>query len=472
VSTLRLIVGVAGLNLLFVGIGYCVLATPLRGRRVLSWITYAGLALMIGAGLVGVVLSALAVFGAGVGNGVFAATAIGIALAGLSIRRLVPERHARLVASPAFDTPRGGPSAEIVATAAAFLLVVVCCLGLVGSFRSTPWLDDVWRFWLAKGIAIDRLGVDPRLFASSDTYVSFYPGAGGYYPLWWSLITDLDIRFVGALDLRAVDAQLGILAVAFLGSTARLLWGWVRPVFLWLGLLLLAASPALFRQVHGGGADLPLAFYFAIFVLAVLMWLIRRSGFGVVIATISGAVALGIKREALPQMLIFAAVATLFAARRSVFRAAALWCVVGVAWIVNLPWTAWRWEHGLQSDFHLSNALSFTYLRHHVHYAHLAISQVTHWSLTPREWPVVLPVFAVLVVAGLLRERRGVWLAPGLLLLLYFGFWVWALWSDPYNLVPTVAYRLIDVPMVLAAVLIPILAERLWSTDGVRRSVN
>ena len=88
-------------------------------------------------------------------------------------------------------------------TAAAFgVVAAVCVVGVVGGFRSTPWLDDVWGIWLPKGLALWHHGLDERLFAPSGEYVTF--GVPDY-PLWWSVVTRLDVQAVGGLDVRVVS---------------------------------------------------------------------------------------------------------------------------------------------------------------------------------------------------------------------------------------------------------------------------
>ena len=59
----QLIGGVICLNLVFVLVGYSALVAFLRGLPATTWATFAGVALLVGAGLVGIVLSGLAVAG-------------------------------------------------------------------------------------------------------------------------------------------------------------------------------------------------------------------------------------------------------------------------------------------------------------------------------------------------------------------------------------------------------------------------
>src|ERR687898_529516 len=76
------------------------------------------------------------------------------------------------------------------------------------------------------GVLLAAHALDERLFAPNGTYVFFEVPD---YPLWWSTVAALGVRFVGDVDVRVLDAQLAILLVAFAATIARLLWGRVRP---------------------------------------------------------------------------------------------------------------------------------------------------------------------------------------------------------------------------------------------------
>lgn len=458
---MRLVVGVVGLNAIFVAVGYCVLSASLQTRHLATWASYWGVALLVGAGLVGVALSSVAVTGARTGVSAFALTAAALAGAGVLAGRLAPERWRARVAAPRLPE-QGSPSsriASIVATVAGFGVVAVCATALIGGFRSASWLDDTWSFWLARGVALDRLGLDPGLFASNTTYAHL---ANPYYPLWWSLVTNLDVRFAGAIDFRALNAQATILVIAFVAAAARLLSGRVRPSILWPGLLLLVAAPGVFRQAQGGGADLPLAFYLTLFVLAASGWLVYRQGFGLLLAFTGAAAAFAMKREGLPLLLIFLVVISLLAGRRRRRSSLGVWAVGGLAFLTSVPWLAWQWAHGVRNNVSGGASLKLGSIFDH---AGQAAQQLWSWSLRPSEWLFVLPLFAALVAVGAVRERRLYWLGPALILAVGYAFWVWVLGTDPYYTVGSfpVAYRLVDPFLVLACVFIPLLAERLLS---------
>ena len=69
----------------------------------------------------------------------------------------------------------------------------------------------------------------------------------------------------------------------------------------------------------------------------------------------------------------------------------------------------------------------------------------------------------LLGVVAAIRDRRLVWLAPPAFLAFGYAFFVWISWADPegaFRLVAS-AYRYVTPPIVLAAVFLPLLAERI-----------
>ena len=318
---MRLVAGVLVLNAAFLAAGYALLG-PARWR--LSW---AGVALLVGAGSVGTLVFFATILGLHASLPVAAAVTAAVVVGGL-----VFWRRSRPKAPPV-----GGRSLDPLTAAAFGVIAAICAVGVVGGFRSAPWLDDVWGIWLPKGLALWHHGLDERLFAPSGVYVTF--GVPDY-PLWWSVVTSLDVQAVGGLDVRVVCAQLALLTVSFVGAAARLLWDCVRPQVLAGSLLLLVLSPELWRHVQGGVADLPLAIYLALGLLAGARWLQTREPFLLALAGLALAVAIQIKTEALVEVAALVVVGALFARRL-------LW--LGLALLAALPWLAWRWLHDVPS---------------------------------------------------------------------------------------------------------------------------
>ena len=161
--------------------GFCVLVPALRGLRTLVWLSWAGVALLVGASLVGLGLLFGALLGAATDARSFAIVAVLVSTSGLATSVLVPRGALAVPLPPA--RPSAGPVADGVATVAAAALAVISCTLVVGGFRSSPWLDDAWGIWLPKGIALSYLGLDERLFVPNGVYVHFEVPD---YPLWWS----------------------------------------------------------------------------------------------------------------------------------------------------------------------------------------------------------------------------------------------------------------------------------------------
>jgi hypothetical protein len=410
--------GVLAVNLAFVVVGYALLG---RARWHWSW---AGLALLVGAGAVGTL--------------VFFATIVGLH-ASLWVAALAA---VILVALGAF-----GPSSSLVlgqrpgarvgplAGALFGLVTAVCLLGIVGGFRSSPWLDDAWGIWLPKGLALWHHGLDARLFVPNGEFVTF--GVPDY-PLWWSVVSSLDVQAAGDVDVRVMCAQLALLTAGFIGATARLLWGYVRPSVLAAGLALLVLSPELWRHVQGGVADLPLALYLALGVLSGALWLKSRAPFHLVLAGFAFAVALQIKTEALPEVAALVLVGTLFARRLA-------W--TGLALLASLPWLLWRWIEDVPSraklDFTRTDRLPD------------AVRAVSEHLFDPTEWLVLVP--AVIVLALLARRPKSLLVPAALVAVVLVAYWIDR--DEIGYVLATSAYRVIDPVVLSAAVLIPLLAE-------------
>ncbi len=209
-------------------------------------------------------------------------------------------------------------------------------------------------------------------------------------------MTSLDVQAVGNVDVRAMDAQVALLTVAFFGAVLRLLWGFVRPEVLAASLLLLACCPELWRHVQGGIADLPLAIYVALSVLATVLWMRTRAPLHLVVGAFSAAVALQIKTEGLPEIAALALVGiALCRDRRLLFASLA-------ALATAVPWLVWRAVHDVPSrtgdvDFGRLDRIPPT------------LGSVFGHLLDPTEWLVIVPLFVVLAAArGSSTGRRAV----------------------------------------------------------------
>jgi hypothetical protein len=466
VSYRHLVEATVLLNGALLAVGYALLATPLRGRSPLTWISYFGVALLVGTSVVGVVLCGLAVAGLRIDLTAFAGVAALLVALGVAAALALPAAARDRFAPASEERLRSTTaSGSVVAAAACTAVVAVGVLLLAAAFRSSPTLDDVWGFWLPKGIALARLGLDPRLFLPGGAYQPFDHLD---YPLWWSIVLGLSERLTGSLDVRIVDVELGVLVVAMLAAAARILVSRIRPAVLWPCLLLIGVAPELHRQVLGGGADLVLAVYLALFVLCGALWLAEGGLFELALATVFASAAVQVKTEGAPQLLLFAAVLGLAAWKVGRRRQLGLWGGVALAFASALPFLAWRQEHGLRNDISLGHALDPSFLAGRTDRVAPAARALGHQLVNPHNWFLIVPLVLVLGVVGAFRDRRLLWLAPAALVGVGYAFWIWANWGDTMDLqfrLETSAYRIVDATVLAAAFALPFLVDRLVARD-------
>jgi 4-amino-4-deoxy-L-arabinose transferase-like glycosyltransferase len=382
----------------------------------------------------------------------------------------VPSRRLQVIR---FRIVPPGPEGlgAIFGSAGAAFVAGTCVLTVFAAFRSTPWLNDAWTFWLPKGLLLSGHGLDQRPFAQTDLYAGF---ANPDYPLWWSVLGGLEMDFVGRVDLRALNAEIAILLAAFVASVARLLWGRVQPWIVWAALLVLVISAELLHQTQSGGADVPLALYLALAVLAGTLWLTSGAGFFLALAAVTAAAAASIKVEGAPQLALLVAVPALLVWRTLRWRSVALVGVLVAAWVTSVPWLVWRALHAVDSDFSLRNGLDPGYLADRAGRVGTSAHVVTS-SLVGRDWPLIVPLFFALTIIGVILERRPLWLVPAAAFGVCFAFWVWTYWAGSIPLdfwLQTSAYRVVDGLLLAVAVTIPLMAQQLVNVLAERRFVR
>jgi len=448
-----LVAGVVALNAVFVGVGYALLLPVLPASATAS---YAGVALLVGGAATGVGVFIAAIAGLRVGLLSLLGVALLLTAGGIAVT-FIRGRTAEQAPSARLDT--GGA----VALAG---LVCVMTLALVGGFRSSPWLDDSWGIWLPKGIALSAHALDERLFAPNGTYVFFEVPD---YPLWWSTVAALGVRFVGNVDARVLDAQLGILVAAFAATVARLLWGRVRPwVLLWT-LVLVVGSPELLRQTQSGGADVPLGIFVACFGLGAALWLACGDRVALVVTAACGAGAIATKTEGAPEVALVLAVALGAGAMLARPRVPALAAAGAVAFATAVPWWAWRAAHDIPSRVPLRDALDPAFLADRTGRLGESVATLGGHLLDPTEWLLLVPLLLVVSVLGWRRSRQAVWLVPAGVVALGYAFLAWAYWAaqeDLDYLLGTSAYRTVTPLALLAGVLVAPLVELLLRDRG------
>jgi hypothetical protein len=450
-----LILGVVVLEAILALVGYAFVAPFVAGRRRSTQLSYLGVAVVAGNGAVSAAASALAVTGVRLGLWVVLGAAAATAAVGLTLAwTLAPTGYPR-----EDRRPRASRLEEIAALVAGTGLVGLCVGMLWGGFRSTPWLDDSWFFWLPKGLVLDKLGLDARLFVPGHTYETL---TSPDYPLGWSVLLDSGVRVVGKVDLRVVNAELTVVAVGYLGAVVRLLWSLVRPVFALTAAALIAVAPEFEHQVLGGGADIVVAVYVTLFALAACSWLVRGNRLDVLLAGVFAAGALATKTEGPPELLAVLIVIVLFGWRaRRRFLPLLLACAAAVA--TAAPWFVWRQHHGVQNSVSFTHGLDPSYLSDRFSRVAPTWRYLRTHMFDIRSWTLILPIAIALTALVLLLDRRPLALAPLVLVAANVAILVWVYWADPLDLnyrLATSGYRTIDTVMLLGALASGLLADR------------
>lgn len=458
----ELVTGIVALNLILAVVGYCLIAAWLRRLGTTSWLSYAGVALLAGLGSVCTVLAVFSVLGGRPTLVSFGITAAALASLGLVIAWRLPAGP-----RPPLPLSRYIPTrpASIVATVGWFLVVAVLILGVVTCFQSYPWLDDTYRMWLPKGLALRVHGLDLQLFNYNDNYFYF---SNPHYPFGWSVLLNTGVYFVGDIDLRATDAQVSVVIIAFVAAIARLLWGIVRPWILALGSLLLLLAPELWRQAQGGGVDIPLAIYLALFVLCGGLWLARADRLALLLAAIFAVTAVSLKGEGTPGLVVFALILSVVGWQAGRRRIGLLWLGVVAAIATSIPWLLWqRANEVLNFDTKpLPEAFDPGYLGDRSSRFGPSLDAVLGHIFAVSEWTVIVPLALALSAIGAILYRRALWLAPWLLVITTTAFLVWVFWADQFDLdyrLSAASYRVVAPLVLVCAIVIPILAEQLLS---------
>jgi len=458
------------LALVFLATGYGLLEPLLRGSGLRRRLSFGGIALLVGAAVSVTVLCVLATVGVRPTVTAFLVDSAVLAGLGLVLARRLPQRWLRRAAPAAGPVLR--PTSlvgDVVETVAIFGVCALLAVALVGAFRSSPWLDDTWFFWLPKGLLLQSHGLDARLFAPNHRFDFF---ARDDNPLWWSIVLGLVVKLSGNLDLHAINVLQWCFAAAFFAAAGRMLATRVRAELLWPGLLLLLGAPEFLRQLQSGAADISMAVFMALAALAAAIWLVEGEAFMLVLFVPLAAGGMQGKGEGIPELLLFTLLVSLAFGWRRLRRVAYLWGGFAIAFATWLPWYAWRHVHHVANVYSLSDSLNPAYLLDHTDRLHIGLWSIEHHYFGVHEWPLLAPAAVVLSLAAFWRWRHPVALFPAAFVGITFVFWVWLIWADPQARFRAAAssYRYVDPPLVATALCIPLLLEAI--ARGRRRNAR
>jgi len=338
---------------------------------------------------------------------------------------------------------------------AAFVAALVVLAHAMRTFAVRPLVEwDGWAIWAMKARALyDFGGVGHGVFTTQ-------PYGPLQHPLLLPSLEAIGFRAMGAFDGTLIHVQLALLAFAFAAGLWTLLRERVPAALAGASILAIVVADSTLRQLAGNLADIPLAFFVALGVVALARVLLDEStGLLPVAALMLGAATL-----TKPEGLLFAAAALVpfVAIART---KASLLTALAVA-LILLPWRIFTAVHGLKNpEYSLGDAINPGYLADHSSRAGPAFWGVWHqvWS---SGWGWLVPL-ALIAFGGVLLARR--WRVAGFAaawaLLSYAGI-VLVFWISVVPVELTLrwaAYRTVASLVIGAAALAPLLAAEAWS---------
>jgi hypothetical protein len=354
------------------------------------------------------------------------------------------------------------PAVVDMAGVAALLAVFV---DYARAFRVAPLNRyDAWAIWALKGHALYAFGwADPVLFAGSA-----YRFANLDYPLLLPSLEAIDFRAMGAFDTRLLHVQFLLFLVAALLALFALLRDRAHPLVLWLTLLAVALAPAVFDQLLTAYADLPLALVFAVGVAAAGRWLVTNERWALTFATFCFAGALLLKNEG--SLFVLAVFVALFAAAPRHWRAIAV--AASVDLLLLAPWRIYVRAHDLRDiNYSLGDNFDLGHLHGRLGVAPIAFRALASEMLDPRQWGLLVFIFAALVVASFVTGLRALPLFAAIwTVLAWVGLsWIYVISHFEYSsYLDSTKERVIASIVLGSAALVPLLAGETWTRFSAR----
>jgi hypothetical protein len=440
--------GLAALNVLFLGVGTALLFGLGIVRAGRDAIRFAGLALLTGWAGVGIAASYALMLGAGLSLWEIGGLAIVLAAGGLAAGRRVPRVEWR-------SRGWGERGLErVVAGVGAFTLAAFLEVLFLRARLAEPSRWDTWAFWMPKAETIVYFdGID----TSPGGFTSF---ANPDYPPLKPAVDAVGLRFLGDIDPGALAVQNWVLVVAFFGALAVLLSVRVRPVILWPSLALVVLLPDFSGLVGSLLADEWIALLFPLAGVCGALWLLEPDLRRLALASLFLATAALVKNEGLMltiALFIVLAVATRARRWRQLLPAAAF------PFLAIVPWRLWMNANDVPetSAFRLGDVARPAYMLDRIDRLGTALRELPPFFLAFDRWLLTVPV-VVLAAAALVRVRPALSLyALGTIVLGVLGF-ATVYWASTYDLdwyIDTTAERVLPSLAVLAGALFPLLVS-------------
>lgn len=358
-----------------------------------------------------------------------------------------PERPARSQVEGAEGEPSGarrtGPRALAGRLSAdgwviAVFVVVFGAFALVGLAKAavTPLIAwDAWTMWMRKAAVLYYYGALRPEFFAGEVYRFTSPD----YPLLMPLWEAIHFRAFGGIDSVAIHVQFWVLLIAFFWAAAFLAHRVTRPAIWAPVLLLAAAAPGVWGQMLTVYADVPMALFLSLGVLALGIWLARRRPGDLALAALLLAAAASTKNEGLMAAVAALAVAGVVVAfergpiARGALRPLGL-AVVGFLALV-VPWRIWVSANGVEGAIPVAQGLNPLYLAERTGRVPAAVAGLVDALDDQTAWTYVLPLGVAVVLAALIAgaARRVALFYLGSMALISAAI-VWAYWVAPTEL--------------------------------------
>jgi hypothetical protein len=330
------------------------------------------------------------------------------------------------------------------------LIALVLLAHAMRTFAVRPLVEwDGWAIWAMKARALYDFGGVAHGVFTTQVYGPLQ------HPILLPALEATGFRSMGAFDGTLIHVQLVLLAFGFAAALWSLLRERVPAAFVGASILAIVAAESTLRQLAGNLADIPLAFFVALGVVALGRALLDDdSGLLPVAAILLGAATL-----TKPEGLLFAGAALI--AFLAIARTRASLLTVAAVALILLPWRIFVAVHGLKNpEYSFGDALSPAYLSDHSDRARPALAGVWHqvWS---SGWGLLVPLALLAFAAALLARRWRLTAFAAGWALLSFGGIVLVFWVSVVPIELTLkwaAYRTVASLVIGAAALAPLLA--------------
>jgi hypothetical protein len=294
-------------------------------------------------------------------------------------------------------------------------------IGLLNALESPMTEGDAWTIWVRKAqILTEHDSLWLPFFKNS-----VYSFAHLDYPLQIPIFEAIHSRAAGSFDTQALLGHLWLLLIAFIWAAAYVVhvYGRVRPIVWAPVLLLVATAPAIWQQ-SSGDADLPMAMFACIGVVASGIWLRTGDKRALALGAVMLAAAANTKNEG--TATVMGAIITLGVIvlarkldRRAFAFAAGYVVVFGV-----LPWRLWLSHQGIKGDVPVGKSLNPGYLIERFDRVWPTVKAIALQLADQGRWAYIVPLAAVFIVAALVSNlgRRIAAFYLGVFALSWAGF--------------------------------------------------